>query len=730
MRAFITVVLISLVAACSGEGDEDWGPDWVDGKADGAQLLSYKRITSEAQFKGMALSNGGVVIQGPSLKFVIDRRDPDKPVVYFQNANYKVNGTTPMSARYHFYFSEEVLPDFAEDLQSFNEHTYDTQDKRYVAGTVQTYRLDPNGKPLYGFQFYPEDVAKEKTILTAMTAVKKAFQISGAKLAFVATGPQQTTATIGAGLTSLGMENTTVDKILGSLKYLPLNPGEAWGYLRIFPTDTEELTPLDVAVLDELPLDLAVVAGVVTRAYQDASSHVNLKSKERGTPDMVLRDASPTHPKLAPFANKPVHLVVKADGYVIEASTDAVVRQKFEERTNKPWVPVEYVAESQPFAFTEMCPGAAGDCLRAAKKFGSKAANLGFLQHRSVLGRTTDTNSPSARAGYNLSPPGNGLPIQFYFDFINYAPNTALRSKLSALITAEKAGTLSPAQRRTMADDVRNAFYAAQMPPAILSAVRGKLGATLPGVDRLKVRSSANAEDLANFDGAGLHDSFSVRMSNVDNADGSCAIVASTDGVETKLEVNPKTLNCGLKGVWASLWNKRAIEERSFARLDHATVGMGIAIVERYDDDAEIVANSVIVTRVIGNEGLYGYSFSTQVGNNLVTNPLPGTYSENVIAGFVEANKPPTFTVLRYARPVKDGPAMTTRVLGDDQMAQMLGYTRTVETAYCNAKPTYYAGDCANVTLDPEKPTALDLELKILATGHYVFKQVREFAGH
>ena len=71
--------------------------------------------------------------------------------------------------------------------------------------------------------------------------------------------------------------------------------------------------------------------------------------------------------------------------------------------------------------------------------------------------------------------------------------------------------------------------------------------------------------------------------------------------------------------------NKRAIEERSFARLDHATVGMGIAIVERYDVDAEIVANSVIVTRVIGNSGLYGYSFSTQVGNNLVTNPTPGT---------------------------------------------------------------------------------------------------------
>src|SRR6185436_11671973 len=124
--------------------------------------------------------------------------------------------------------------------------------------------------------------------------------------------------------------------------------------------------------------------------------------------------------------------------------------------------------------------------------------------------------------------------------------------------------------------------------------------------------SSANAEDLANFDGAGLHDSFSARLSNTDNADGSCAVVSTGTGVETKLETNPKTINCALKGVWASLWNKRAIEERSFARLDHATVGMGIAIVTRYDDDFEVTANSVIVTRVINNEGLYGFSFSTQ----------------------------------------------------------------------------------------------------------------------
>ena len=84
--------------------------------------------------------------------------------------------------------------------------------------------------------------------------------------------------------------------ILGSIQYLPLNVGEAWGHLRIFPPDNDDLRPTDIPVFDELPLDLSVVAGVLTRAVQDTNSHVNLKSKERNTPNAVLRNAAPDHP--------------------------------------------------------------------------------------------------------------------------------------------------------------------------------------------------------------------------------------------------------------------------------------------------------------------------------------------------------------------------------------------------------------------------------------------------
>lgn len=134
---------------------------------------------------------------------------------------------------------------------------------------------------------------------------------------------------------------------------------------------------------------------------------------------------------------------------------------------------------------------------------------------------------------------------------------------------------------------------------------------------------------------------------------------------------------------------------------------------------------------MIGNEGLFGYSFSTQVGNNLVTNPEPGSYAENVIAGFVDPLRPPTFTVTRFATPEAGAAKLTTRILDDEVMKSILEITKRAEIGYCRAKPTCYRGNsCNDVTLDPEKPSALDLEIKLLDNGEFTFKQIREFAGH
>jgi hypothetical protein len=710
-------------AAESSDEEADYSEDEI------ASRLGVQSIHSKRTFDSMSLEGGGFGQAGRTMKFFIDARDRAAKKPWFINMNYKVGGKTPDYAKYHYDFAKKQVG-ITEGGAEFNEVTYFTDDKRYYAGTIQTYQLG-DGAPLYAVQLYPDDVIHEQGIIELLKVIKKAFSVPGARYAFVAGGPQQTFATIGKDLAALGFEAMTIEQVLAGVTYLPLNPGEAWGYLRIFPTDLGNIRPTDIVVFDELPLDLSVVAGTITKVFQDVTSHVNLKSKERGTPNMVLRDASPTNPELAPYSNKPIHLVVGKSGYLIEATTAEIVEQKLRERTNKPWIPLPVVNEPNLVWYDQMCPVLGTSCTQNGNRFGGKAAMLGFLANKNVLGRKSQPGSHSAKLGYDLVPQGFSIPVQYYRDFLALPANAALKTKVDALVAREKTGDLSPNDRRALADEVQQLFYKAQVPPAQLAGIKAqveRLKTLVPDVAKLKIRSSANAEDIPNFDGAGLHDSFGVKLASVDAPDGSCHIETEQDGPVTKLEIKPKTVQCAIKGVYASLWNPRAIEERSFARLDHATASMGLAVVPAYDTEAEVAANGVVITRAVNSDFL-AYTLSVQKDNNLVTNPDPGTISQMTYATFSGTSRPTNFTVARFAKPVAGGPTLTSSVLTDAQMIQLTEIAKSVEIAYCKAKPGYYAGDCAYVWIDDEKPRALDMEFKFLLNGQFVLKQSREFHG-
>jgi len=697
--------------------------------ATGALPLVHREIGTAEEFTALSVTAGDLVANGRVAKFLVDLRDPARGEVYFVNGNFTENGEVPESAKYHYFFARAAL-DIPERLEEFNRVTYFSPTKRYAAGVIHTYFLDGATDPVYALQFYPQDVVNERGVLDVITQVRRHITIPGASFAFVPTGTQQTTATIGDELTAAGIQALTIDRVLGSVRYVPLNVGEAWGYLRIFPPGNTGLTPADIPVFAELPLDLSVVAGVITKAVQDSNSHVNLKSKERGTPNMVLRDAGPDNERLAPWRDKPVHFVVRPDDFQLEASTDEEVATRLAERNNKPWIPLVWEPETVLRSYDEIGAGSPADALRFAKRYGSKAANIGFLAHRKVLGRVEDTGSASARFGYDLVPDGFGIPLSFYRNLVEHPANASLKVELDAFVEAEKAGTLSGAERARRVYDVQTCFLNAKIPPEDLAAVKAKLAEVLPDVKKVKIRSSANAEDVPNFDGAGLHDSFAATVTKQDNPDGSCAFEVDDDpGSEVKRKVSPKSVACAIKGVYASLWNQRAVEERTFARIDHATVAMGLSVVPAYDTESDVTANAVIVTRVLNTQGVYGYTLSVQDGNNLVTNPDPGTQTEVTVAALGLGDEPTSLTITRFAQPVAGGPVRTEPVLAREDMLALVDIAATVERAYCAAKPSYYEGDCRFVVVDNEKPTSVDMELKILSNGQFLCKQVREFGG-
>ena len=133
--------------------------------------LSMDKIDSADGFEAISIPAGDLISNGRVAKFLIDRRDPTRPVVRFVNGNFTEGGVVPESARFHYMFALAVL-NIGESLEEFNAVTYFTNDKRYVAGVVHSYFLDGSTEPLYGLQFYPQDVINEAVVLEAVRLVR------------------------------------------------------------------------------------------------------------------------------------------------------------------------------------------------------------------------------------------------------------------------------------------------------------------------------------------------------------------------------------------------------------------------------------------------------------------------------------------------------------------------------------------------------------------------------
>lgn len=302
-----------------------------------------------------------------------------------------------------------------------------------------------------------------------------------------------------------------------------MNTGEAWGILRVFPKDVWDLNARDIPIFDELPLDLSVTAGAITYSSQNPGSHIYLKARERGTPDMVLRDKTAIESLRNQFDGKPIHLRVAEETYTIESTTLDKVESELRKKIPSNWITQESGSIREVRFYDEMCARGSpmADCLNIdlSRSFGGKAARLAFLTHPDVLGQTW-----AAAHGFNypLVPDGFGIPTSFYPDFVT--ANPSLANLLKDFIAKEKNFELSSNQRRELLMKIRSAFYAGKIPDetwkSIVVALRkleDRVFSASPSLDpqkglKLKIRSSASAEDIPGFNGAGLHESYGAKL--------------------------------------------------------------------------------------------------------------------------------------------------------------------------------------------------------------------------
>lgn len=600
------IVALAAVAVACGKSASHPARIWecsihVDDSPDFAEVIGC-----DADFLALASRPIDASIPGArSTKTVIDRYDGN--ALYFQNSvKYPI----------HWEFTRQHLSGRGKpivgSLSQFNEVEYTSPDRRFVLGAVSYYE----GPQAWVYEIAPYDTASASMISNAYATIA-ASAFFGGELWFHPTSEAVATA---AQELAGSVPVMTTEELFRSIDYQPLNLGTSYGKLRVLTVerlDVEYVNFQDIVVLDRVPNDISVVMGIITAAYQTPLAHINVLSQNRGTPNMALRNA-PERFEIRSLDGQWVRLEVGAFDYSIVETTRAQADAWWE--THRPSVVQVPDLDLSVTDLTDMA-----DLLdpalelrqslrRSIPAFGGKAS------HYAALAQIPDVPSPKAFA----------VPVAYYRQFME-------ENGFDALVDAmleDQAFRDDPAVRNARLHELREAMKVAPVDAAFEEMLMLKLQTDYPG-QRMRFRSSTNAEDLEGFTGAGLYTS------------------KSGDPLDPTRPVLD-----AVRKVWASIWFFRAFEERRYRGIDHRRVGMALLVHHSFPDEE---ANGVALTaNPYDTSGLEpGFYVNVQVGETSVVQPNPGIKTDQFIYQYDLPGQPIIFQ--SHSNLVRQGQTVLTR---------------------------------------------------------------------
>ena len=467
------VPAVLALAACGSTGSgasdatdaADPGPAWECVLPSGPAPEYATRVGCAADFTALASRPLDSSIPGArSSKTIVDQ--PDGDALYFLNAvKYPI----------HYHFATKFLsgkgPDgqalpMVGDLSLFNSTEYYSPYRRFLLGAV-TYYEEPK---IWAYEIAPYDSSLPDMVVKAYDRVAKdAF--FGGELYF-----HPTSKSVERLLPDLPprIKVVTSDELFKGVTFQPLNLGEAVGQLRFYAVkDLESLkafvSPRDIAVLDSVPNDISVVAGLITAGLQTPLSHVCVLSQNRGTPDMSLVGAM-QDPVLRGLENRWVRLTVTAFDYTVEEVTKEVADAWWE--THKP-PPVKVPALDLTVTGIQSCSEIG---IADIPAFGGKASHYGELTR---IGAAVPVN------------PALALPVFFYKQF---EQQNGFDKTLDGLL-ADPEFVDDPAVREQKLTELRDSMEKAPVDPALEAALKARLDQEFPGV-RMRFRSSTDRKSV------------------------------------------------------------------------------------------------------------------------------------------------------------------------------------------------------------------------------------------
>ncbi len=429
----------------------------------------------------------------------------------------------------------------AANIRAYNKN-YEANKPRFILGYL-THHLKVNR---FTFAFWEGDKIRAPDVLKVFRKLNKTFYRK--RLSFRPDSPMQ--GKVAKVVSGKGIRIVTNDQIYKASNYQAFNKGRAVGTLRVVkkgtPFDSLLFDRHDIVLLQETYPDISPVSGILSTVFSTPLAHVNLRATAWGIPNAGFKQA---YKKYASLNGKKVYLEVGDTSHVMRLATPAEIKELENKIRNTRTVrlPPANVTNANLAMLTKV---------RAHQvvSYGAKTANLGEIANASLQG----VNVP---AGY-------GIP---FFYYVRHMRKTGMDKRVAALLAAPKFKT-DIRWRKTELEKLRKAIRAAPLEKQVLDAFYKRVRLKLGGKG-VFVRSSTNAEDLAGFNGAGLYDT-------VPNVHGR------------------KNLGEAIKKVWASLWNFRAVEERSLFGIDHRQVFAGVMV----QIGVNATAAGVLITKNLYNQ--------------------------------------------------------------------------------------------------------------------------------
>jgi len=500
LRPIGLLVIVTLVA--SGQSRE---------RPNDVQSLS--RVSSQAQFDTLSVvydANTSYAL--PHVLFVIDRQH-DNRIYYVNTKLYKfhkdfVNGT---------YLS-------LERGQVFFENNYLKPNRRFVMGTI-AYQT-PVRK--WTFEFWEGDLIPADQIKLASDTINKTFFTA---VAFKPNSSRQEEASL-----SLGLQRVLQTEISKGQDYQALNVARSLGRIHVIPKLDEhvEIGFNEILVLDEVPVQLPPVAGIITSKPSTPLSHINLLAKGWGIPNVYIKSAQELFRQ---YNGWWVEFDARRDTYSIRKADN----NELDEYQKRQKQRLDVMKPRSDLSVTKIA-GLADQRSPSVIAYGAKSANLGEMIHARPPGFTV--------------PSGFTIPFFYYDQFLR---ENKLDNAIYTMMNDQKF-VHDPAYRRAYLTRLRDNFQKGTANPQLRAEVLRRWHAEFPGKG-VFARSSTNSEDLPNFNGAGLYTS----MPNLKTDD---------------------QLIEGIKTVWASVWNFEAYEARERAGIDHAKIYMAVLIQEGINSES------------------------------------------------------------------------------------------------------------------------------------------------